>query len=262
MNDDRIPVLATDRGYRAAIAELPARTRHATSDEDARVVVVGRRARPALLAAAARAEAVVLAGGAAWHAEPAPGKALLVQRRWLRPDVLEEVRAARDGSPHTAVVMECVAASSELPAMLADAVGWARALSPAGIGLDDSYAGAGAGAASLRSLADGSPISIGWVAQRGAADGGMLRINVLGVVRTEIGVDLAARRTTVDTFTRRGRLRSPERYERAERVVLRRALDALASGAARDELEALREDAALAERINRSDSEDRQYALP
>jgi len=83
-----------------------------------------------------RADAVVLAGGAGWQAEPAPGKALLVQRRWLRPDALDDVVAARDGAPHTAVVVECVAAASELPAMLADAVGWARALSPAGIGLD------------------------------------------------------------------------------------------------------------------------------
>jgi len=90
----------------------------------------------------------------------------------------------------------------------------------------------------------------------------MLRINVLGVVRSEIGIDLAARRTTVDTFTRRGRLRAPERFERAERAVLRRAVAALEAGVASDELEGLRQDAAVAERINHSDSEDRQYALP
>ncbi|MGH1549622.1 hypothetical protein ACRAWB_10810 [Leifsonia poae] len=262
MNDPRIPVLATDSGYRAAVAELPARTRHATADEDARIVVLGRRTRPAFLDAAARADAVILAAGAPWNAEPAPGKAVLVQRRWLRPDVLDDVLAARDGAPHTAVVVECVAATTELPSMLADAVGWARALSPAGIALDHASATTGAGAASLRSLTDDSPISIGWVAQRGAADGGMLRINVLGVVRTEIGIDLAARRTTVDTFTRRGRLRAPERFERAERVALRRAVGALGTGVASDELESLRQDAALAERINHSDSEDRQYALP
>lgn len=245
MSDSRIAVFAAERGYRAAIAELPARTRHAHSADNARIVVVDDGVPPSTRSAAPRAEAVILRSAETEGIEGGAGRSVIVQRRWLRPDVLEDVLAGRRGSPHTAIVVECVAAATELPAMLVDAIGWVRALAASDIRLDESHATAGAGLASLRA-ADDSPVSIGWVAQRGAADGGMLRITVLGVVRSEIGVDLAASRITVDTLTREGRLRAPERFERAERVALRRAVDAVESGVPRDELDALRADATLA----------------
>ena len=148
--------------------------------------------------------------------------------------------------------------ASHAAAVVRDGVGWARLLAGGTLRLRAGRATGRAGMALLES--DGVPggggaaagggsavpatLAVGMLAGQG--QGGLLRVAVLGEVRSEVTVDERAGLTRVETWTGDGGRIAPSRYESSARLALRRALEAARTGRLLPDLGELRDDDALA----------------
>ncbi|WP_394771691.1 hypothetical protein [Lacisediminihabitans sp.] len=271
-------VRSGDGAYAVAVAELPLRARRGVTVEGAIVVIGGevgwgRRVRQALddgAAAIVLSDPVSIAGDEQVEASGAERRApVIVDRPRLRMDVRDD--AGRPGRPPRAVQVECSAALADVEAVLRDGIGWARTLAggalelvtvretprgltvllerPAGIDLDSALT-----ATIVLGRREASP----WL--RGLA---------IDVVRTEVIIEDATGTATVDIADRGGHSQPPPRYERSERLSLRRALDALDGGEHPLDLSELEHDSALgrlilarARGINESDTGDSHTRIP
>ncbi len=249
----RVPVRTRLEAYRVAIAELPART--AATDSSAAVAAIsgeGEWWREASEALTRGASAVVVArpGRApiealAALAAQARDTPVILERPLLRPDAAEALtRVLAAEHPAAALTIECHARSGSLTDALRDAIGWARVL--AGGPLEPGpRATTTAGALALLGSASGTPVSVVAAAQPGAPALGRIRVTALAETRIDIdqdGGELVV--TTTDAAARRV---LPARFERPERLALRRAIDASSAGESPADLEDLRHDAALAD---------------
>lgn len=247
-------VRADLEAYRVATAELPARAVAARDGAGAVVVVDGQGSwwRDAATALERGAAAVVVA-----RPDVAPVEAIddltaragtrpvVVERALLRADAVDAVGAAFSGSP-AALTIECQAHAGHLPAALRDAIGWARALAGSPL-RRRSGTSAGGRALALLEAEAGAAVSVVAAMQPGAPPLGRTRITALGETLVEIdddGGDLVAAVTDAA-----GRRVLPRRFERPERVALRRAIDAVGSGRGPDDLAGLRHDTALARAV-------------
>jgi hypothetical protein len=234
VTSSRIPVLAELPGYRVAVAGLRLRAEPAHAPDGAIVVVDGRTGwwdaasdavgvgASAVLVAEPREVPLEAVGELAAHC-PVP---IIVQRSRLRDDLVALAIEHRDGVPPRVVVAECRATAAKLPAMIRDAIGWMRAL--ADVELDVAMAAVGpvGGTALLRARNGGAvgSMSIAVTTDEGA----ILRVQALGETSTEVEHDEPVGRCELATSTSRGRLVAPSRFEAAERMAVRRAVDAVA----------------------------------
>ena len=245
---------------RGAIAELPATVSAADSPEGAIVVLDGARGwwDDAILAVAAGAAGVLVSGPS-----PAPSTALdrligiptVLVRPLLRPDVADDVIAAAKGAAGeitaaegaaAAVVVECHAPTPALPGALRDALGWARIFASAKLTLRMATFGGGRGLA-LLDAGGAASVSLILGASAGAPPAGRLRVTELGQTRRELEVDEGDVRFSVtDASSRR---LAPTRFERPERLALRRLAAALDARQLPEDLADYARDSALAEAI-------------
>ncbi|MDQ7879379.1 hypothetical protein Q9R08_15415 [Microbacterium sp. QXD-8] len=242
--------------YRVAMAELPERVAAAAGRAGAVVVVDGTGAwwRHAEAASRDGAAAVVVArpGGA-----PAEALGVLEARTGAVPIILERpqlrhdaVAAAADALPAprrlSACTIECHAASDALSQALRDAIGWARVLAGRPLRLRVGTFADGSGLALLETDAQ-AVVSAVVATQPGAPGLGRLRITALA--ETVVEVDDDGGDLVMATTDASGRRTLPRRFERPERVALRRAIEAVRLGRDVDDLAELRHDAVLAGQI-------------
>ncbi|TDN91294.1 hypothetical protein [Microbacterium sp. BK668] len=253
-----IPVSAAPARYRGAVGELPVTA--LTSDSAAGSVVVvdgaGRWWDDAALAISAGAAAIVVSRPA-----PAPaagvarlaGAPVVLERPLLRPDTASDVEAAQAAAPSaSALVVECHASAAELGAALRDALGWVRQLAPGAPALLSTAFADGRGTA-LIDAGGGVTVSLVAGASAGAPPCGRIRATTLGETRLEVELEEGdIRLTTTDAAFRRV---WPTRFESAERIALRRAAEAVRSGAMPSDLADYARDSALAEAIWRRASD-------
>ncbi|WP_457965479.1 hypothetical protein M1E17_03415 [Arthrobacter sp. D1-29] len=249
-------VLAALPAYLAAIAELPL-SAGLTDEVSGAVAVVpgsGDWWQAMLAARAGGAAAVVLADPAVlprdavvshWWPDDIP---VIVERPRLRPDVVADAVAARRGSSARIITVECAAPAAGLDAVIRDGFGWARSIARGPLSLKTGIATSHGRMALLDfdSLGSGPiPATLVVTAAGGFDAGGLLKMLVLGEVRTELTVDQAAGLTRLETSTEEGALRTPERYESSARLALRRAIQARSEGIQVPDLGELLEDMAL-----------------
>lgn len=239
--------------YRAAVAELPATTVAADSADGAIVVVDGAGSwwHEALRAADAGAAGIVVSAPG-----PAPRSALdrlagipiVLERRLFRADVAGDAGdafAAQVAGP-AAVVVECHAPRQALAAALRDALGWARLFARAPLTLHTAEFGGTRGLA-LLGAGDAASVSLIVGASAGAPPAGRLRVTTLGETRAELEAEEREVRFAVtDASSRRF---SPTRFERPERLALRRLVAALDARETPSDLADYARDSALAEAI-------------
>ena len=222
--------------YRVAAAELPAsariadRSRPGHRGRERRAVRGGmppsapsRRVRPewSWRAPPRRPAARCRALESAAAARP-----LIIERPLLRADVACAAIAAGLPAP-TALVVECHAPAASLPAALSDALGWARLLGGGPLTLSSAQAGRTRGVALLET-AEGLPVSLVFAAQPGSPALGRLRLTALGTTLLEIdGDETELHLSMTDAASRRT---APARFERPERLALRRAIAAVVGG--------------------------------
>ncbi|MGW4931034.1 hypothetical protein ACWEOH_18015 [Agromyces sp. NPDC004153] len=253
---DPTPVVASLDAYRVAVSGLPMRARHASRAETeagAIVVVDGITGWWDAAAAAvdAGALAVLVSEPRAVPVDRVRGlletstAPIVVHRARLRLDLVDQAVAARDGAPARIVVAEARGSTDGLNAIVRDAVGWIRALGGARIEVASAAATARGGTGLLRSHDARVVGSI--ILAASEPRGELLRVRALGETATEVEIDGAMGRWEVATSTAEGRTIAPTRFEEGERAALRRAVDAVASGATHlPDLEDLLHDAAAA----------------
>lgn len=248
-----IPVHSALERYRVAASELPVGTRLAGDGGGAIVAVGGDDGwwDAAVGAFSEGAAAVVISRP---HSAPAQGlravdaaasgRPVIIERPLLRADTAGLVVAAiTELSPPAALVVECHAPALALHSAQRDALGWARVMGRSPLVLRSAES-TRAGGIALLETAEGAPVSLVFAAQPGAPERGRLRLTGLGATLLELDGDEADLQFTVtDAASRRT---APPRFERAERVVLRRAVDALVDGGRPSDLDDLALDAALA----------------
>jgi len=236
--------------YRAAIAELPATTSVADSPDGAIVVVDGAGSwwQEALRATDSGAVGVVVSAPG-----PAPTNALdrlagipiVLERKLFRADVAGDALAAPVGDP-AAVVVECHAPRQALAAALRDALAWARLFARAPLALRTAEF-SGARGVALLAAGDAASVSLVVGASAGAPPAGRLRVTTLGETRAELEADdRDVRFAVTDASSRRV---SPTRFERPERLALRRLVAALEARETPSDLADYTRDSALAEAI-------------
>jgi len=246
-----IGVLAPPGMYRAAVAELPLRTRPVDREDGAVVVVPGgpRWVDAGLAAVAAGARAVVVADpGFAAAADvrrlAQAGIPVIIERPLLREDVSSDANDARGSesgwTEPRAVVVDGVAPAAKRLEVLCDALGWVRVLSGGRLTLVAADA-----ALALLETTGAMPATLTFVATERPS--GWIRAHALGEVITE--VEVVEGRARVATTTVAGRLTAPTRFESSERLAMRRALDALERDVLPRDLDDLAADAGLAARI-------------
>ncbi|NYE18229.1 hypothetical protein [Microbacterium immunditiarum] len=219
--------------YRVAVAELPRSARLTESPRDAIAVVAGtdawwHRAGAALADGAlgvvvSRPENVPVDR---LDALLAVGRPVTVERPLLRSDsaqhVVETLAATR--SPDV-IVVECHA--SPLSSALRDAIAWARAAAGDTLAVRTASFASGRELALLES-ASGVPVSLMAATQAGAPPDGRIRMTALGDTIVEVdGGDHQMIVTVTDAAARRI---APTRFERPERLALRRAIEAVTFG--------------------------------
>lgn len=236
-----IGVLTDSDAYRVAIAELPLSTRRASDATESIVVVDGRMSCEDFTDAAA----MVLV-------DPAPGAIpeltsrgrVVVDREWLRADVVADVTAAAPAEA-ALITAECAAPASRIDSILRDAVGWLRVLSGRELSLHAVIATEGGAMAMLNAGDRSATLLLTSLADPAARP--RLRVLAVGVQRTEIEIDaLGAASVTVSSEA--GSLRLPARPESRQRQALRRAVEAVGRAEVRD-LDDLRHDDAIAAAI-------------
>lgn len=233
-----IAVHTPDGPYAAAIAELPLSAHRSPERHAAIVVISGRAGWAGRLdeAVAAGARAVILREPEAGDladldaAGAAAAVPIIVDRPLLRSDLVDDVRAGAARAP-ALVQVECSASGAEFAAVARDAVGWARVLAGGALALEASRSTARGFSALLSWPGDdsvgGVPVSI--VATRRSGTDPWIRAIALGVERTEVTIDVARGSAVVERTSEAGRVIHPTRWESAERVVVRRAIEALES---------------------------------
>lgn len=246
-----ISVVTRAEHYRAAIAELPLRTRRGAGVAGSLVIVAGEPGWVDAVGAAAEAGAAAVV-----VADPAFAPAVdvrlladrmrvpvIVERPLLRADIAADARDARARfgarAAHRAIVVDGAAPVARLSAVARDAVGWARELA----GQAPSVITADRGLALLQSH-DGIAATLCVTATRRPGRG-WVRAQVLGEVISEVSVE--GRESIVATVTAQGRLIAPTRFESSERLAVRRAVAALEGGVASVDLADLAGDTEAAE---------------
>jgi len=212
--------------YRAAVAELAPRVRLGDGGEAIRVVG-GRGAWWERLDGAA---AYVIdepdPAPAAVHARLAAlDVPVAVVRRRVRPDVVAEAGAEPVSPRH--VVVDAWGGRTDAAALLRDAVGWARVLAGGPLSVSARADTAAATTMALRGC-DGIGVSV--TRAIGGGVGGALVASALGSRRVEVRVDSASPLAEVAFDDLEGRRVRPVRRESAERLALRRVVDAVESG--------------------------------
>ena len=234
---DRRVVVRPTPAYRAAVAELPLRTRPSTRSRrgDRR-----RARRTATGATRVRAppqpvrRAVVVADPESRRpprsarSQPSVGGIpVILERPLLRPDAASDAaagRAATDAQRRAARRRRRRRARPDLELVLRDAIAWARVL--AGGALAGCVHASGASRFLNDAGRTAAPLSRS-TSSRSTAGGSWIRAHALGEVRHR-GRGRRAERTIVTTATsRRTADRSRRRFETSQRLALRRALDAL-----------------------------------
>ncbi|MEF2978448.1 hypothetical protein [Subtercola sp. YIM 133946] len=157
-----------------------------------------------------------------------PGIAVVLDRRWLRPDVAADASAARAGDTVRAVIVECAGLAAENQALVRDGVGWARVLAGGRLRVT-SVGSTGAATIVLLEGPDALPVTLSFSTLPSAGAGGLVRVSALGETRTEVTVDGVAGCTEIQTATRGGVATAAQRFESAQRLALRRAMAAIAS---------------------------------
>jgi len=245
-------VVAPVGRYREALAELPLRARLVDRARGAIVVVTGGSGwvDAALDAASDGALGVVIAepefapSGDVRRLAEALGFPVILERPLLRTDAADDARAGRGGeagwAAPRAVVVDGGASRSRLRSVARDAVGWVRVLSG-----DLPELVTPSGMPALLETGAGVPATLSVVAT--ARAGGWLRAQALGEVITE--VDVEGRMSRLTTATVAGRLIAPTRFESSERLAVRRALAAVETGEEPHDIDDLRADTELVERM-------------
>lgn len=242
--------------YRGAIGELPETTTAASSPQGAIVVVDGAGAwwDDCLRAAASGAVGIVVSAPG-----PAPTSALdrltglpiVLERPLVRADVASDLASdLADGRPAaSALVVECHAPRPALAGALRDALAWAAVFAAAPLKLHTATF-SGARGMALIDVGDEASVALVVGASAGAPRSGRLRVTSLGETRRELEVDGGETRFAVtDAASRR---LAPTRFERPERLALRRLAAAVEAGVIPDDLAGYARDSALAEAILRS----------
>ncbi len=246
-------VVAPVGRYREALAELPLRARLVDRARGAIVVVTGGAGwiDAALDAASDGALAVVIAepefapSADVRRLAEAVGFPVILERPLLRTDAADDARAGRGGeagwAAPRAVVVDGGASRSRLRSVARDAVGWVRVLTG-----DLPELVTPSGMPALLETGAGVPATLSVVATA-RPGGGWLRAHALGEVITE--VDVEGRVSRVTTATVAGRLIAPTRFESSERLAVRRALAAVETGEEPHDIDDLRADTELVERM-------------
>lgn len=206
-------VRTDEHAYRVAVAELPRRA------------VLGDGP-----------DAVRIAGGVL-EAEGVT----VVARPWLRADVVADAAQA----PARSVLVECGAASGEVEELLRDAVGWARELAGGPLDIVECRATARGILARLEGARSGATVLLA----RREGGSSWLRALALDTTRTEVVIEHPGALATVERTDADGVHRSPARYESAERLALRRLLDALDDDVRTTDLDDLEHDSRLAAHV-------------
>lgn len=233
--------------YRAATAELPVSARAVAHAEGALAVVdgSGRWWSAALSAIAAGAVGVVVARPERMP-EPgldelaASGAPIVVERPLLRADMA--ARGALEGVRPAFVTVECHAPA--LTTVLRDALGWGRAIADAPLVLRQAESSAHGRSLALLESPAGVAVSVVATVQAGAPGGGRIRVTAVGDRLIEVDGGVGTLRVT--TSDADGRRVAPRRWESSERLALRRAIEAVATGSAPEDLEELQHDERLA----------------
>lgn len=258
-----IPVHAPDGPYAAATAELPLSARRSPERRGAVVVVSGRAGWAARVAEAAAdgARAIVLRDPEPGHGsdlaatlDAPPSVAIVVDRPLLRSDLVDDVRRSGTRAP-AAVQVECSGSEAEFSTVARDALGWARVLAGGPLRLASTRSTARGFTALLTGPADDRSVgvAVSILATRRPGTAPWIRAIAVGAERTEVTIDLARGSAVVESATEAGRVIHPTRWESAERVVLRRALDALETGSVPAELAELQLDTAVATAADQAD---------
>lgn len=229
--------------YAAAVAELAPRARLVREARGAVVVVDGARRWWLDAAEAASAGAVGVVVAEPRLAPPADGLEdvripLVIARRRLRADVGAQARPAR--APRL-IVADADGPAHGLATWLRDVVGWCRVVAGGPVRIDRAARSAGALLAAGSTPA-GVPVSI-TVTTRDVGAAAACALVGIGEERTEVTWDEAAGSIDVARVDAGGRHTAVPSRESAERLALRRALEAVAAGSAPDDLRDLRDDA-------------------
>lgn len=239
--------------YRVAAAGLPETVR-LSGDPSGAVVAIGGElwTDAAERAARAGARAVVVR-----HPQPARagdlarlgelGIPVVLDRPLARADAVLAVRPVVDGArPFAAVVVECHAPRPALPDALRDAIAWARVLAGGALRVVSSSSDGGLPGAGLALLesSGGAAVSLVAASSPGAPPRGRIRATGLGETRVEFDGDEHQQR--IEVADAAGHRVLPRLFEAPERVALRRAAAALATGTAPRDLAELVQDEALA----------------
>jgi hypothetical protein len=251
-----VPVVATLPRYVGAIAELPS-SLHAAATPDGAIAVVsgaGRWTDTARVAVAAGAVGVVVSRPGSASADgldalAAEGVPVVLERRLVRPDAASDVREALDAAEApAALVVESHSPPASAGSALLDALGWIRTILGHTPELAESSFARGRGLALLTSRG-GAGVSLVAAASGGVPLGGRVRVTGLGTTLLEVEAERDD--VSISLTGPGGRRDLPRRFETAERLALRRAMDAVATGRIPEDLADLAADAALAGAIER-----------
>lgn len=246
-----IGVYGATAGYRAAVAGLPLRARSVGDAPGAIAIVSGSRGWPERSAVAVDAGSVAIVVADPVSADDA-GIAALVAQADRVPIVLDRPRIRADvgadavasANPRS-VTADVAAMSSELDAVVRDAVGWLRMLTGGRLVLRAGERSAHGLLALLEEPISGVSATLAASVQTGRA-GARLRAHAVGETRVEVDIDAAVGICAVDISTAQGTLRVPRRRESHERLALRRAIAALEAGRGVPDVDDFRHDAILA----------------
>lgn len=250
-----IGVSATVAGYRVAAAELPQSVRLVSHAADAIVVVPGshRWLQTACAAFAADAAGVIVSDPGPFDErdvadlqDAAAGRPVIVDRPLLRADVIASVMA--EGAPSYATV-EVATARRRRTAVVRDAAGWMRVLLGGRCDAVSADRTASAVLALLQSEGAGGPGTLTATTIAGTDEGAWIRAVAVAATRIEVVVDEADSRASVEVATEDGVRRAARRFESHERLSLRRAIEALASGDHSTDLADLRADDVVAHAV-------------
>lgn len=274
-----IGVHGATAGYRAAVAGLPLSLHRVDDPRGAIAIVSGSRgwAERSVTALRAGAAAIAIAdpvtaddadiAGLADLADMAGAAAnrvpIVLDRPRIRADAA--VDAVASASPRYTTA-DVAATSSELDAVVRDAVGWLRMLTGGRLVLRAGERSTHGLLALLEEPISGvsATMTASVLAGRGNS---RLRAQAVGETRVEVDIDAAVDILAVDISTVQGTRRVPRRREAHERLALRRAVAALEQAEGVDDLEEFRHDAMLAallrlHRINEADLPHRNIGIP
>ena len=247
------------RAYSAALAGLPLRAREADLPAGAVAVVGGKDGgRAAFDALAAGATGLIitasssLSAAAARLIAAAGSVPVIVDRPLLRPDLVEQAIAGREGAAALVATAELRATGADAEGALRDAIGWSRALAGDSFGVVAAGGTPARFGALLESVVRRIPLVLTVTKATRPAGSPELHLAVLGETRSEVRLDPAAGIARVVTVDADGERIAAARREAGERLALRRCLDAVEQGVRTDDLAELAADAETTERLTAS----------